>query len=372
MNEIPITVLHIASGDLWAGAEVQLFTLANALKKNTNTVVHIILLNHGRLEKELIDCGFEVSVFDETKYNGFQILRKLINVIKKVQPDVIHSHRSKENILGSIASLLSGRIPTMRTTHGAPEQKTSWLHISKQVLLFLDWFIGRFLQKKIIAVTDDLAGILQKSFPASKIKVIQNGINTESIIASVETKAENNSPFRIGIAGRLVAVKRVDIFIKSAKELMNTHPKLHISFHIFGDGPLLNDLIKLNTKLQTTQIVNFEGHCDNMPQKLQQLDAIVMTSDHEGLPMILLEAMALQVPVIAHAVGGIPNLLKQGKCGSLVKEHNSLGYSTAIAQVVQESKYRKTIKTNALHHIKAHYSAEKNAEAYYTQYKKLL
>ncbi len=83
MDKNPVNVLHIASGDLWAGAEVQLFTLAKALENNTNTKVHIILLNHGRLEKELISCGIDVTVLDESTLNGFQILHKLIHVIKK-------------------------------------------------------------------------------------------------------------------------------------------------------------------------------------------------------------------------------------------------------------------------------------------------
>jgi len=60
-----VKVLHISSGDLWAGAEMQLFTLANALKKNTSTIVTLILFNHGELEKKLLESNFHVIVLDE-------------------------------------------------------------------------------------------------------------------------------------------------------------------------------------------------------------------------------------------------------------------------------------------------------------------
>ena len=72
----PIRVLHIASGDLWAGAEVQLFTLAKALKNNTNTIVDIVLFNHGTLEQKLLSCDINVIVLDESKLNSLAILRR--------------------------------------------------------------------------------------------------------------------------------------------------------------------------------------------------------------------------------------------------------------------------------------------------------
>ena len=83
-NTRPIRVLHIASGDLWAGAEVQLFTLAKALKNNTNTIVEIILLNHGVLEKKLLSIGINVIVLDESKLNSLVILQKSIRIIHQI------------------------------------------------------------------------------------------------------------------------------------------------------------------------------------------------------------------------------------------------------------------------------------------------
>ena len=381
MDKNPITVLHISSGDLWAGAEVQLFTLAKSLKNNTDTKVDIILFNHGRLEQKLLENNINVIVIDETKLNSFQVLRQLIHTIKIIRPDVIHTHRIKENILGSTAALFTGNIPTLRTAHGAPEHKPAWFHIPKRLILFLDWFCARFLQKKIIAVSDDLAGILQKNFPANKIKVIENGIDLAlfaTIAASVKPNPNqsdiesNTSSFRIGIAGRLVPVKRVDIFIKAAAELLNTHPELNISFHIFGDGPLHSELAALNQKFNTEKMIHFEGHCENMQQELADLDILLITSDHEGLPMILLEAMALKTAVIAHAVGGIPTVLNQGECGILVSEHQPSAYADAIYQLIKNPENRNNYINNAANQVTTFYSSEKNAHTYCSVYKQLI
>ena len=109
-----INVLHIASGDLWAGAEVQLFTLAKALNNKQDINISVVLLNHGTLEQKLLRNGINVIVLDESALNGFQILWRLFTAIREIQPDVIHTHRVKENILGSVAALFCN-IPTVRT-----------------------------------------------------------------------------------------------------------------------------------------------------------------------------------------------------------------------------------------------------------------
>ena len=123
-----IHILHIVSGDLWAGAEVQLYTLAKTQQLDHRTRVSVITLNPGRLELNLRDCGIDVTVVDESHYNGLQILVKLGNTIKDKRPDVVHTHRIKENILGSIAALLNGNVPSMRTAHGAAEHHPPWYH----------------------------------------------------------------------------------------------------------------------------------------------------------------------------------------------------------------------------------------------------
>lgn len=364
-------VLHIASGDLWAGAEVQLFTLARALRCKLQVPVSVILLNHGELENKLQAAGINVIVLDESKLNRFQILYNLIQLIRTLQPNVIHTHRLKENILGSIVAMIY-RLPSLRTVHGAPEHRPAWWQLPKRLIRSLDWFCGRFLQLRIIAVSDDLARILAQDFPKEKITVIENGIDIEEIrrhkVEVSDVNINPNKPIKVGLVGRLVPVKRVDLFIQIARYIRDHYPDLKISFHIIGNGPIRDELEKLNGKLKVENIVHFEGHTDDIYNKLQQLDLLLITSDHEGLPMVLLEAMALEIPIIAHAVGGIPLLLELGKCGVLVDSHAVAEYASEILRFAKFPEKFMVMAKKAFDRIKKRYSADKNAVEYLSIY----
>ena len=367
-----LRVLHIASGDLWAGAESQLFTLVTTLHHSLNVTVFVALLNHGTLEDRLRKAGIEVIILDESRLNNFQIFGKLVFTIRKLHPDVIHTHRFKENILCSIATLFSGRTPSLRTVHGSPEHPPSWQQISKRISRHTDKLVMRLIQNKIIAVSDVLAEELKNDYPCEKICVIENGIDINLISNpdnnSTPARAQDEMKCRIGLAGRLAPVKRVDLFIKTARYLLDHHPDINIDFHIFGDGPLRNELEALSRHLHTDHIVHFEGHCDDITNRLKVLDMILMTSDHEGLPMVLMEAMALNVPVIAHAVGGITKLLDQGDCGVLVSDHTAAGYAEKILYLYQSSHLRTELAAKASNRVSTDYSAIHNARTHLTLY----
>ena len=366
-------VLHIASGDLWAGAEVMLYTLAKSLHSDLGVKTTIILLNTGTLEQKLRDRGITVYVIDESQLNSLQIFKQLNKIIKQTLPDVIHTHRIKENILGSIAAWRNG-IPSIRTSHGAPEHRPPLYKLPKRLILLLDKILGRQIQKYIVAVSADLAKKLEKDFHKAKIKVIENGIDIDTIRQSnpaktTENKAKNSN--RIGIAGRLVPVKRVDLFIESAFHLKRYHPELDIHYYIYGDGPLQEELQNQIRSYHADDYIHLEGHCENLTQQLQTLDALIMTSDHEGLPMVLLESMSLQTPVIAHAVGGIPHLLEQGKCGTLVYEHTAEAFAEAVAKLINQPQQYKQLTQCAFERINQNYSARSTADAYLKLYRKL-
>lgn len=369
----PLSVVQIASGDLWAGAEVQLFTLASALSEMPQVNVHVILLNHGKLEQKLRDTGIDVAVFDESKINGLSILFSMTKAIHTIKPDIIHTHRLKENIIGTVAAILNGNIRSLRTAHGAPEHKPLWSQLAKRMIYSLDWFLARHVQKIVVAVSQDLANILKQELPAKKIQVIENGIDIHQLEHFVDTneKAET-STIKLGIVGRLVPVKRVDLFIKTAGQIKQHYPQLNTEFHIYGDGPLYEELQRLNHDSRTDDIVHFEGHSESIHKDIRSLDALLMTSDHEGLPMTLLEAMALRTPIIAHAVGGIPNLLDYGKSGRLVEMHTVQGYSDAIKQLFSSDEIVTDLTERAYQRVVENYSADSNANNYLNLYRSLI
>ena len=103
-----IKVCHLASGDLWAGAEVQIANTCRGLLDTDKVEVTAIMLNYGRLEQELSSMGIQVAVINEKQIPGWQILWKLTGHFRKHPVDILHTHRYKENILGSAAAKRSG------------------------------------------------------------------------------------------------------------------------------------------------------------------------------------------------------------------------------------------------------------------------
>jgi glycosyltransferase involved in cell wall biosynthesis len=371
----PINVIHIASGDSWAGAEVQLYTLAKALYSFDDVSVRIILLNHGELESRLQAAGVSVTVLDETRLNGIQIFWRIRQLLKQWRPDIVHTHRLKENILGGLAARFAGNIPSLRTVHGAPEHWPGWRKPHKKFIYGLNHKIGKYLQCKIVSVSDELAELLKFDFPSRAIEVIENGIDIEAmspIAKDADPPVNPDTPAKVGIVGRLVPVKRVDLFIKLAGYMKQHYHERAVHFHIYGDGPLREELERLVAELDLEDCVTFEGHCNNIHQEMASLDALIIISDHEGLPMNLLEAMVLGIPVIAHSIGGIPKVLGYDKYGYLVNSQDIPDYGSRLIEVLDNPETVKPLVAAARKHISDSYSAESNANHYRNLYRHIL
>jgi len=370
MNNKNLSIVQVASGDLWAGAETQLYTLCSALKKIDKTKLNVILLNHGTLERKLKEIDINVHVIDENKYNAISIIIKLIKLFFHIKPEIVHTHRIKENILAGIASLVIGA-KSIRSVHGAQEHASGWSRPHKKLMHFTDWLIGRYIQTYIISVSEDLAKTIEKSYPVSKVKIIENGIDYINLEKMTRDKSnlKNETPYKIGIIGRLVPVKRIDLFINIAISFHNLHPDIDSVFYIYGDGPLKEKLIDYYKNSNTNQKIIFCGHSNNIHKDISNLDAILVTSDHEGLPMTVLEAMSIKTPLICHSVGGITKALDSGNNGILINNQNPDEYANAIEYVFNNKEATNTRLNNALNTIINNYSAETNAEKYFNIYK---
>ena len=350
----PLRVMHIISGDLWAGAEVQAYTLLKHLAKDVD--IFVILMNQGELSEKLQQLGIKIEIIDEKHHSSLSIIFKILRQIRQFKPDVIHTHRQKENILGSIANLLAiafrGKLtPSVRTAHGAPEFNPKG---KQKIQVWLDRWVGRWLQTKVIAVSNDLAEKLHSIFPPDHIVVIPNGVDQESLrqqasIANFRQQAPGKT--HIGIIGRLEPVKRVDIFLEMAALLLKEGKKDWM-FHIIGDGKLRPTLEAQADELKISSHVCFHGHRTDIPSCIVSLDAIIMCSDHEGTPMTALEALALGTPLIAHDVGGLREILAQSQ-DCKVSEHSGLGYTICL-----KKKLSGEIKST---HLALAYNASENS-----------
>ncbi|MEL7310247.1 MAG: glycosyltransferase family 4 protein [Pseudomonadota bacterium] len=323
-------VVHLASGDLWAGAEVQLFELCRAMQQIDGLEVRVILLNEGLLAERLRDVSIDVKVIPESQLSGLDIVRRLIRLLKATMPDVVHTHRQKENVLGSIAATIAGARVGVRTVHGAPEFSNRGLR--RKLNHALDRWTARWLQHAMIMVTTELAEKMAGVYPIRKVRVIENGIAPTAPGRASTNQFRVDGKINVCLAGRLVDVKRPDIFLGIAREAKRAEDR-RFHFHVFGDGPLSEALDEQIRRDGTGDIVSRWGFVDGLAAALAEMDALAMTSNHEGLPMVMLEAMAARVAVLAHAVGGMPDVLDEGAAGLLVNEHTADAFYRALTSL---------------------------------------
>jgi glycosyltransferase involved in cell wall biosynthesis len=193
--------------------------------------------------------------------------------------------------------------------------------------------LARRVQKKVVAVSRDLESRLSQEFGADRVVCIPNGIDPAAVRSAANSEGIGlRGPRRVGFVGRLVPVKRVDLFLQAARICEQRAPGA-ARFYIIGDGPLKAELEAQARALGLESVCEFLGFQANCLPIMKQLDTLVFTSDHEGLPMAALESLALGVPLVAHAVGGLPELLDTPSRGYLVEAQDPGQYATGILSV---------------------------------------
>jgi glycosyltransferase involved in cell wall biosynthesis len=367
-----LRILHVISGDAWAGAEVQACTLISHLVRMPEIAVAAVVMNEGQLAEKLRATGTTVFVMDEQRVGTFRIFRSLLRVLESWRPDVVHTHRDKENVLGSLANAMTRRVPSVRTIHGGREHaRLSGLRgLRQRLILGSDRWCARTLQQRAIAVSRELKTRISADIPAHKIVVIENGVDVDALTATArpaDFRKREPHATHMGIVGRLVSVKRVDLFLETATLLARRYPQRNWRFHVFGEGPLRRELERSPTAGEIEHSITFHGHRADIAGCIAGLDVVVICSDHEGMPMTALEAIALGTPVVAHAVGGLPDVVPSE---FLVTQHDAVGYADGVITALGD-KGRAVMASRAAE-IMVRYSAAANAARVRTLYEALI
>jgi glycosyltransferase involved in cell wall biosynthesis len=159
----------------------------------------------------------------------------------------------------------------------------------------------------------------------------------------------------IGIVGRLVPVKRHNFFIRLAVELLKERDD--VDFVIIGDGPLENEVKGIIREKGLQGKIKMTGFIEDIIKYINGLDMLVITSQHEGIPYVLLEAMMLKKPVIATNVGGIPEVIKSGFNGMLSETEDLLGMKNNIIELLDHPDQMASIGENGYKTVLDNFSA---------------
>ena len=372
-----LRVCHVMSADLWAGAEVQVATVASYLVGRPDLEVSAVLLNEGRLARELRGLGVPVTVIDERRHGAIGILIALIRRLRTQPADVVHTHRYKDTVLGAIAAKLTGVPGLIRTVHGQTEPMRGWERAKFRAYEALDTLALRSFADRVVAVSRRMAAGLEESgYEPGAVVAIHNGVDLRRIRparARDEVRGElgiaAGTPL-IGTVGRLSPVKGHAHLLRAARLILESEPAAR--FLIVGDGPLQAELAASARELGIGHACLFVGARADVYDLLAAMDTFVLSSLDEGIPMALLEAMALGRPVVATAVGGIPEVVTHRASGLLVGARDERALADACLELTRHPDRARMLGACARRTVEEEFSHERNGLALVDAYRAIV
>jgi glycosyltransferase involved in cell wall biosynthesis len=289
---------------------------------------------------------------------------KLWRLFRRERPAVVQTHTAKAGFAGRLAARLAG-VPVILHTYHGHVLRGYFGPRKTRLFTMLERLCGR-LSTRVITLTarlkDELVGF--GVAPADRFVIIPLGLELDAL---AETPRKGDA-FRqtlgidaetplVGAVGRLVPIKHFDLMIDAIARLPGVHAAL------VGDGECRADLEAQVQRLGVSDRVHFAGwrHADALPAIYSDFDALVLSSNNEGMPVSIIEAMAAGTPVVATAVGGVPDLITDGERGILVPPDDAQALAGAIAQVLGNPAQAERLAAAARAHALANYRAERLA-----------
>lgn len=268
------------------------------------------------------ELGRAVSPFDDTL-----TLIKLLGLIRRYRPHIVHTHTAKAGAVGRVAARLA-RVPSVVHTFHGHTFHGYWGKLGSQVVITAEQGLG-LLADRLVAVSDRVRDDLIKYRIAAPERIVTIPLGLDLTRFAVGRRPNPETEPVIGIVGRLVPIKNHALFIEMARALIRGG--FTGRFMVVGDGELRTELERSVADLADRFI--FTGWRRDLSEIYGQLSVVVNTSLNEGTPVALIEAMAAGVPVVATAVGGVPDVVRPGETGWLAAS----GDCAALAAGVQSA-----------------------------------
>nr|WP_281720363.1 glycosyltransferase [Nitrosomonas nitrosa] len=324
-------VLHLVKSLDRGGAEVLLVEMAQHLDPSRYSMsVGYFLPQRSMMVTSLEECGVGVHCFGSRTRGGmFASIPAVVREVTRVRPHIIHCHLPLAGVVGRVAGLLTG-VPVIYTEHNLIEH----YHPLTRALSQATWK----MQRQVIAVSQEVRASIQRNMWSSvPAEVIQNAVSFARLQYSIEARVAIRRELGIPEEGPVVGTvavfrpaKRLDIWLDIAQRLLRPVPDCH--FIMVGWGPLEYEVRSARERLGLERRLHLVGPQSDVARYLSAMDLFMLTSDFEGLPVALLEAMAMRLPVVATRVGGVPEVVEHGFSGWTVER----GDAEAILTRVQE------------------------------------
>lgn len=377
MGKIKLSLITKAS--IYGGLAHQVYLLAHGLKKNNYDVTVIfpsspklsffseLLKRHGiKQHRLIIKNKFDIIGFIKTvqylKVNCFNLLH--VHLPNIYSPTLIY-----------LAGKLAGIKNIITTPHSLYPLKKSM-----RLLTFMKMKYLSFFNSKIIGICTANRTILVEHLylPPKKVVEIKNGIDLNQYFLqkksfSNDLKKEfnlNDNAKVVGTIGTLTSLKGVDYFIKAC-DRVNSRIR-NVVFFVIGDGPEMAALKKLSAELKIEDNTIFTGLRIDSRILLSQFDIFVLASLTESLPTVILEALALRIPVIATDVGGVAEIIDNNKTGILVPTCSTNKLSQAIITLLSNQNLAKRFAETGYNLVKKEFNLNRMIEQTTTLYEELI
>jgi glycosyltransferase involved in cell wall biosynthesis len=271
-------------------------------------------------------------------------IRRLVQEIRRVRPHILHTHTAKAGAVGRTAALLAGaaRPPVIvHTFHG--HVLTGYFDpMRTQLFRETERALARHTTRLVAVspqVRDDLVAL--GVAPAEQFTVIRLGIDLESRVRNQDRRAEYrrlfgipDERFVVGWIGRMTAIKRVPDILTSFKLLLDR--EIDATLCLVGDGPDREPAELQARELGIARNVISLGYQRDVSPYYALFDALVLPSANEGTPVVAIEALAAERPVVATRVGGIPDVVTEGESGYLLEVGDVDGIAAALERLARD------------------------------------
>lgn len=377
MNTNPKILYPIINGQVTGGNIVCLNLIDEALHRGWDVLVNSP--TEGLFCEMLRQRGVGIYHFDTSRSFYWDAAVKMAKLIKTQKVSLVHAHAPfAGSTLACLAGKLSG-IPVIVHAH-LQDNLSSNLFIRAYQRTIKRW-TSRAYCAAIISVSKQLKEeLILEGFDSQKLHVVYNGtpLKIQQQIESETARQNLNIPNNIPVVahiGRLCKSKGQHLLLQAASTLRQRGQE--IIYLIIGEdleenGAYCQYLENIAQELKINDLVWFFGHRFDIPQLLAATDLLVLPSFDEGLPLVILEAMAVKKPVVATAVGGVPEIISHKETGLLVPVGDVLALAEAILWLVKnpESACEMGRKGSAL--AQAKFSVEKMQQEIFRIYEEVL
>ena len=359
-----LRILHLTETAGPGGAEMLMVRLVERLGAECES--RIGLIRDGWLAGEMRKRGVPVLLFGNRRSYDLNLVTHLVATVKRERIDVIHSHEFLMNTYGAMASVLAG-IPQVATVHGRNyygdrlRRRAVYRAVSR-------WAC-------VIAVCEATKDYLVSHVGINprRIRVVHNGVDVEKLRPAESSRMAERSFQRVPTictVGRLSPVKGHSDLLLAVRGLIRKWHDLQLL--VVGKGRLESALKQQVADLGLSRNVLFAGHMESVRDLWSKVDAFVLPSLSGGMPLSLLEAMAGGVPCVATRVGGVPEVVEDGKTGLLVPPGDSLALAKGIATLLEDRMFAKQMGEAAREVVARRFSLTSMVRTYQEIYAELI